>query len=520
MRIKALFGIILLSTICSLTQLKSQNLTQKLNFPDLDEMQFTPFHAYFCMKDGSIALYRFREDGLTYLFTNEYVANRGKLVHSDIRFAYLLNEQNEITILDPNSLLLVTQRIALDFEPLKLFRQGNWLMIFSSNFVQIHPISASDQTEVKRLSIPTEIVADKFIQSSSNSADLFVLSNSNELLELIWQQGDSMYTVRSVQQLAEEPVSKLLAHKEGSFWFTDQDQKSLFRFDSTKTELIYQFEEEISNFVIASDDSNKAYVITENENLWSVSLNEPLPAKLLIKSGGLVELVQTKNALWLRKTNRVEYIQNANFAENEEGISIPTNEDLGLSKPQFDQFDRVIHPVSEYLIIPMKLKSGWRKPGLYFELNSAKEASIEDRSFIWKPSLADVGTHEFDISMFSDTGLEDQQKLIVDVRPFNAPPEFLPQRSLTIVAEEQVSLSVRALDPDGADRTLLRYRGRGFSEGMQLQAKEGLILWKPSSAQVGMHEFEIIATDQYGASANKMMQVKVVTNPNSGKGDE
>jgi hypothetical protein len=98
----------------------------------------------------------------------------------------------------------------------------------------------------------------------------------------------------------------------------------------------------------------------------------------------------------------------------------------------------------------------------------------------------------------------------VDVRPFNSPPRFTPLQPVTINVDEEFTLEINAIDPDGMDPDLIRYLGVDMPDGASLNEKTGEFKWTPNIRQVGEFEFQVIATDQFGAAASRDIEIRVI----------
>lgn len=99
---------------------------------------------------------------------------------------------------------------------------------------------------------------------------------------------------------------------------------------------------------------------------------------------------------------------------------------------------------------------------------------------------------------------------MIDLRSFNAPPQFTPARPLTIVVGEQFDFQLTATDPDGMDRDLIRYLGVDMPNGAEIEERTGIFRWTPTIRQVGEHRFQVIATDQFGAAASQNYVLNVI----------
>jgi hypothetical protein len=65
------------------------------------------------------------------------------------------------------------------------------------------------------------------------------------------------------------------------------------------------------------------------------------------------------------------------------------------------------------------------------------------------------------------------------------------------------------VDPDGVDPDLIRYHGVDLPDGGSISERTGIFSWTPDRRQVGLHRFQVIATDQYGAAASVQVEITV-----------
>lgn len=138
------------------------------------------------------------------------------------------------------------------------------------------------------------------------------------------------------------------------------------------------------------------------------------------------------------------------------------------------------------------------------------EAIIRGQSIYWKPAISDEGRYQIKVTATAPNGKTATETFMVEVQPFNAPPRFVPIRNITIPVGIPYNLPVTAFDPDGMDRSLIRYLGVGLPKGATINEQTGMLTWSPTARQVGKHTFRIIATDQYGAASSTDITINVM----------
>jgi hypothetical protein len=82
---------------------------------------------------------------------------------------------------------------------------------------------------------------------------------------------------------------------------------------------------------------------------------------------------------------------------------------------------------------------------------------------------------------------------------------------MTVPAEEFFTTQFFALDPDGLDAELLDYRAQNLPQGATLDRETGVFEWTPSSEQMGLVRFQIVAKDQYGTASVQDVELNVVS---------
>src|SRR5690625_8053634 len=105
------------------------------------------------------------------------------------------------------------------------------------------------------------------------------------------------------------------------------------------------------------------------------------------------------------------------------------------------------------------------------------------------------------ITATSSTGESDSTSFFVDIRSFNSPPRFAPNRTVSVPVGEPFEYSVSAIDPDGPAQDLIRYMGEDLPEGATMNEQNGTLRRYPNMRKVGSKYFQVIATEQFGEAA-------------------
>jgi hypothetical protein len=502
--------------------LSASRLSQEIKVPLLKSSHFTPFHAYFSTQDGKMIVYRVQGNGLQYLFENESFAERGSIFHSDYRFAYALNEQLQLTVIDPNSLLLVHNVIQLQNAPLIIKRVNNSLWVVDAVGVSTYPSNItqdSAQLQKKRLDWQGDLAKSAII-ADDNEQHLWVLHGKSTLSKYLLPETVDGAEITLIKQweITENTVNQILFSKQNYLLGFDSSTNELLKIEDGIAKSIAKLDAKISRIMPDEALANSVLVVMENNQLLRISTEDPLPPKLLLNAGAKIQLFPVLDHYWIRQGIRV-YLFDAILAENSliepierDQVQDDATQKLALDLPKFDEPLRFVHPIGEYFMTQLPLISGWGRADLFFELTAkpSNSARLQGQTFVWKPSMSEVGQHNFVAKVFSSQGIQDSLSITFEVRPFNEPPNFLPTRLGTFVVGEEVQISTKAIDPDGLDRMLLRYRAKDLPKGAVLDATKGEVVWTPAADQVGQHSFQVIASDQYGASSLQTVSVQVI----------
>ncbi|MFN7841532.1 MAG: putative Ig domain-containing protein [Pirellula sp.] len=141
-------------------------------------------------------------------------------------------------------------------------------------------------------------------------------------------------------------------------------------------------------------------------------------------------------------------------------------------------------------------------------------ATIDPSSglFRWIPSLNQIGTHHFQISVFDPFGGIDRQKFSIAVRGVNRPANIESTAPRIAVLNTEYVYDVIGFDPD-FDEVSYVIVGSAPS-GMVLDRKTGLFKWVPK--EIGSYQVQIRAVDTLGAGTTQRVFIDVYAErPNS-----
>lgn len=506
----------------------TNKLSQEIAIPFLENAHFTPFHAYFSTTEGKMILYRVQENGLQYLFENESFGQRGPIISSDFRFAYALTNDLQLTVIDPNSLLLVHNVLQLADSPLLVKRFGDRLMVIDASGVTMYSTKIVQDSSTA----PEQVVSwqeDGIISAAyvdrtndSDKQQLWALSATNRLFNYEVKTVDNTFELDLLNswEITTAQINGLLYANNNLAYAFNSDSNELFRVEGGIAKRIAEFDSAVLSLNSDTERGNSLLAVTASNQLFRVFVEDPLPKKLLLNAGSTIQLFQHFEHYWIRQGNRV-YLFDAflNKAGEVEDTSMACEVEeserwhkQAFDRPKFGEKLRFVHPAGVQFLAQLPLLSGWQRDDLFFELTSktTNTASLEGQTFVWKPSLTEVGLHQFVAKVFDAQGIQDSIAISFEIRPFNEPPTFLPSRLSSIVVGEEVQISTKAIDPDGLDRMLLRYRAKDLPKGAVLDPVKGIVVWNPKADQVGKHSFQVIASDQYGASSLQTVQMQVI----------
>jgi RHS repeat-associated protein len=133
----------------------------------------------------------------------------------------------------------------------------------------------------------------------------------------------------------------------------------------------------------------------------------------------------------------------------------------------------------------------------------------------WRTSTNDLGAHSIQVRVSDPKGASDTQSYVLYVtnEKANHPPAFTssPLRGATV--DRTYTYSVQAIDRDG-DSLSLSLAAAPPGASLQLGGQNGraVLSWMPSAAQIGQHDFIIVAKDPTTASAFQRFTVLVRSN--------
>jgi len=125
----------------------------------------------------------------------------------------------------------------------------------------------------------------------------------------------------------------------------------------------------------------------------------------------------------------------------------------------------------------------------------------------WTPSLAQLGTAVFTLAA-SDGSLVHTRNVTITVanHPSNDAPQFTSQPPTGGLVEKSYFYDANAFDPEG---DTLRFELLSSPEGMTIDARSGIVDWKPNANQAGFHPIRLRVSDMRGGSATQSATIDV-----------
>ncbi len=464
--------------------------------PDLISISSSATHLYVLSESDGLIVYRTNTDTLQYIFTSEGMQQRGHTLVSDVRFAYQFGQGNRITVIEPTSLLGVYSSTNLPNDPLSVSRVATTLYIATGSggllSLPLDSPSAFD-TEPVIVTIPGNNAAVIDLISVSNR--FYALLENGNLAEFSISGDDIKFLQILVTGISE---AKRLHQVDGQLHASDNLGNLYILQSSGDARLKTEFDSPISKI----DRWNDIYIVrTESGQLFRMEPNGR-KTTLLSETNNGNHFAIADNSLWIAT---YDLLARYTITTQRPGTTVLANS----GRLSFSPIPNQIITIPRAVLLPLET-SGVKPNEVRFQIESdVNNAEIRGNGFYWQPSLSQTGIHQFSINAISSNGQTVRQSFTVDVRSFNSPPRFNPTRPITISVEENFTLPIKAIDPDGVDQDLIRYHGVDLPEGSSISERTGMFSWTPDRRQVGDHEFRVIATDQFGAATSQTVSITV-----------
>ncbi len=480
-----------------------KDLSRLMDIPGLQSVAASETHLYALSSEDGLVVFRSHADSLQWLYSSQGMQRRGNAMKADVRFAYLTGSGNRLTIVEPTSVLGVYSATNLPSRPVTMARNGDHLFVgMDATGLYRLPLHSPEAFDTAPEEIEIGVIGRNrvyAIRSFGNT--LMVLSSNNSLHQFRVEDGNTEHERSfsfgpAVSNLFVTDGQPIVTGSEGTVYeiSSDGELRSLFQVNGAVDQLI---------------SWNGMFVVrTRSGEIWTAPENGGNANLLRRDSSAGNHIARTKGRLWMSEYDQLTTMTlRAPETTATTGNDNGTNGRLRLS-PVPDQ--RVPYP--RPVIIPIEFENPVPASQVQFQIRpSGSTALVRNKGFYWQPGSRDIGSRRFTIIASTADGRTDSTSFNVEVRAFNAPPRFNPVRPLSIPVGEEFTLPVRATAADTPDSDLIRYLGVDLPDGARINERTGLITWTPSRRQQGEHQFQVIATDQYGAASSLSVTVNVLT---------
>ncbi len=145
---------------------------------------------------------------------------------------------------------------------------------------------------------------------------------------------------------------------------------------------------------------------------------------------------------------------------------------------------------------------------VYGIVNAPAGMTLESPGVLrWTPSLSQLGQNVFTIGA-SDGFLTHSRSITLTVSnyPENDPPRFTTQPPTSTIAGKPFVYDADAFDPEG---DTLRFELVAAPSGMKINERTGIVDWKPTTLQVGIHPIRLRVSDMRGGAAEQASTIDV-----------
>ena len=479
-----------------------QDYSQLMEIPGIKTLESSAIHLYVLSDSEGLIVFRAHADSLQWLYSSTGMQRRGNELRADTRFAYLFGEGRRLTVIEPTSVLGVYSATVLPDQPRNVKRIANSLYIVLEN-MQLARIGlqSPEAVDTEAEIIESDALSGKKVidLTADRSNNLYVLTDRNTI-EIF--RHESRNTPPAFQRTVQiDRTASNLFFAADNIYASDTEGRVFKVGSNGRSNIIAS----VNNPVLKIDIWNEKVIIrTENGFLWLANSNgEPENWKNDQQAGNYFTVAG--GSLWISEYNQVFPVRQT-FSTEED-----TERDDELNSITMKPVSDITIPFPKAVLVPLETEESHSADDLEFYYQSSiKNASIKGNSFYWQPMATQTGRHRVNIIAQTSKGLKDSTSFWIDLKSFNAPPRFTPQRSITIPANEPFELEIQAVDPDGVNPNLLRYLGVDLPDGATLDEQTGLFRWTPSLRQVRSWEFKVIATDQFGAASSQNIEIKVI----------
>lgn len=473
-----------------------QNLNRQVAIPNIIDINSSDTHLYALSESEGLVVFRAYSDSLQWLYSSTGMQERGHTLESDIRFAYLYGDNRRLTVIEPTSVLGVYSSTILPAQPLTVQRIGFKLFVALNNgTLGSINLETPESVDTDWTLINSETSTVSLVSDNRNT--LYVLRSGNELA--IYEVNEDEVELLSVTSI-DRNVHKI--YLSGGELLGSDNSGNIFLITSNgRTQSLSQASGQIDRILSWNE---QLVVRTSNREIWVENSSGTLERwKTGERSNNLI--TSSDSQLWISENSAISPVMEQ-VEINNQTRSISESDAFKLK-----EIGNIILPFPRPLILPIEFDGNFDVNQMTLSYSAPFEnARIRGNTFYWQPIASQTGRHSVTITATKADGDSQSRTFMIDLRSFNAPPQFSPSRPLTIVVGEEFDFQISAVDPDGMDQQLLRYLGVDLPNGVEIEEQTGLFRWTPNIRQVGEHRFQVIATDQYGAAASQNYVMNVI----------
>lgn len=474
-----------------------QDLNRQIEIANIININSSETHLYVLSESEGLAVFRAHSDSLQWLYSSTGMQERGHLLKSDIRFAYLFGNNRRITVIEPTSVLGVYSSTILPSRPIAVERIGFRLYTAMNNgylgYINLESAESVD-FEINILENSDRIID----LASDNLNNLYALNVDSEII--IYEMGDDDEIERHSITQTDRRVDRIFLLGDELIGTDHTGNLYLINSDGV-TRRITQISGPVERLSLWEDT---IIARTTSHELWIGSLSGEFELWKSGEQSGNYFTVSDGN-LWVSEFDIVTPV-----IRQEQMVNSAQNRNL-TDEFRLKEINDVILPFPRALILPLEFVSPVDMSQVSISYDAPfNNARIRGNTLYWQPLASQTGRHKVSITASSADGRTATQTFVIDLRSFNTPPQFTPTRPVTIPVDELFDFQITAIDPDGLDQNLIRYLGVDMPNGAQIEEQTGMFKWSPTIRQVGEHRFQVIATDQYGAAASQNFTINVI----------
>lgn len=475
-----------------------QDYSQLMSIPEVKAIEASETHLYVLSEKDGMAVFRIKPNELQWLYTSSGMQRRGDQLSTDVRFAYLYGDTKRLTILEPTSVLGVYSATLLPSKPLASVRLQNKLYIALGEeglgSLSLETPETVDSKITPITAVGTNVAVIDLVASASTN-QLFVLTGNSKID--VFNSEDNNLTFSNSLNITQRLTNLFI---DGDKLWGSTNNGDVFEITANGLgRKVGSVKEEVQtvrfwkNYTLIRSQLGKLWYSKNKGNLvaWKT---DSQAGNFITKSG---------DNLWLVENNKVTKIVTSTVETN---IQSNPNGPFALKK-----IPNQILTYPSSLLLGLEVENGHSANDVKFSIRSrVANATLKKQGFYWQPNPNQIGMNWFTIVGTNSKGATDSTSFTVDVRSFNTPPRFSPNRVSTIAINELFTLQIRAIDPEEPSSSLIRYIGVDLPEGATINEETGLFTWTPSARQVGDFTFRVIASDQLGAASSQDITLTVL----------